>query len=101
VYATKARPVVIVQSLGTDSFDSVVFCPFTSFKNPEASTRVEVRPTADNGLLKSSFVMAEKVATVRKSDFGQKIGFLSDEQMHAVAAALARVLLISAADCPN
>lgn len=95
-YASKARPVVVVQG-DLDQFDSVVLCLLTSFEK-QASERVQVNPTPDNGLHKTSYVMADKLVTVRQDELGSRVGQLTDEQMHAISRQLVRVLAITEAD---
>ena len=48
-YASKAGPVVVIQSDKHDSFDSVILCLFTSFESGDISTRVPVEPSTENG----------------------------------------------------
>lgn len=49
-YASKARPVVVIQSDKHDSFDSVILCLFTSYESGDISTRVRIEPSSENGL---------------------------------------------------
>ncbi|MGB4776895.1 type II toxin-antitoxin system PemK/MazF family toxin [Microbacterium sp.] len=95
-YAAKARPVVVVQG-DLDQFDSVVLCLLTSFERPDAE-RVQVDPAPDNGLHKTSYVMADKLVTVRQDELGNRVGSLTAEQMRAVSRQLARVLALSKDD---
>lgn len=59
LYASKARPVVIVQSDKIRGFDSVVLCLMTTFESSGIPTRVRVEPSTDNGLDRTSFVMTD------------------------------------------
>jgi len=93
-YASKARPVVVVQSDDAE-FDSVILCLFTSFDRAGSSTRVLVEPAEENGLAVTSYVMTDKIVTVKRSELGGPIGILSDEQMRAVSRALAQILAIT------
>lgn len=63
-YASKARPVVVIQSDKHDVFDSVILCLFTTFESGDISTRVRIEPSAENGLQKVSYVMTDKIVTV-------------------------------------
>jgi len=94
----KARPVVIVQSDLADASDSVILTLFTTFANQAVDGRVAVEPAATNGLLLPSFVMVEKLLTVRRSELGARVGSLTDEQMHDISRQLAQVLGITMAD---
>lgn len=91
-YASKARPVVVVQDAEVENFDSIVLCLLTSFDSDNISTRVKVRPTADNALTRDSFVMTEKIVTVDKTLLGKKIGFLDELTMKEIRNQLAFLL---------
>lgn len=95
-YAAKARPVLVVQS-DLSQLDSVVLCLLTSFERPDAE-RPRVEPTPDNGLIKTSYVMADKLVTVRQDELGTRVGVLTEVQMRAVSRQLARVLAITQDD---
>ncbi|MBR0419331.1 MAG: type II toxin-antitoxin system PemK/MazF family toxin [Erysipelotrichaceae bacterium] len=91
-YASKARPVVVIQSDKHNTFDSVILCLFTSFESDDTGTRVCVEPTAENGLQKVSYVMADKIVTVDKNMLGRRIGILSKKDMTAVSKQLKIIL---------
>ena len=91
-YASKARPVVVIQSDKHDSFDSVILCLFTSFESGDTSTRVPVEPSTENGLQKKSYVMTDKIVTVDKNMLGNRVGVLSDEDMVAISEQLKIIL---------
>jgi mRNA interferase MazF len=97
-YASKARPVLVVQGDSIDSFDSMVLCLLTSFESDHIRTRVRIDPTEENGLQKVSYVMTEKLVTVRADELGMRIGVLTREQMWEVSVQLASILEISAED---
>ena len=75
-YASKARPVVVIQSDKHDSFDSVILCLFTSYESGDISKRVRIEPSSENGLQKVSYVMTDKIVTVDKSRLGKRVGVL-------------------------
>ena len=91
-YASKARPVVIIQANSENNFDSVILCLFTSFDSENILTRVKIDPTAENGLEKISYVMTEKIVTIEKTMLGRHIGNLTNDEMHLIAGKLAKVL---------
>ena len=93
-YASKARPVVIVQADIENKFDSIILCLFTTYESGNISTRVKINPSTENGLEKVSYVMSEKIITVEKSMLGEHIGSLSNTEMHLVSGKLAKVLEI-------
>ena len=79
-YTGKPRPVVILQDDIFDFLDSITVCPLTG--DPvEAVFRVPVQPSPDNSLDTPSWLMADKVATVRKSRLGRQLGVLSAPDM--------------------
>jgi mRNA interferase MazF len=91
-YASKARPVVIIQSDDHNSFDSVILCLFTTFESSDIDTRVLVKASAQNGLNRDSYVMTDKIVTVDKSILGETIGQLSESDMKAVSKQLKIIL---------
>ena len=95
IYASKARPVVIVQSDEVDGFDSIVLCLMTTFESSDMPTRVRVEPSANNGLERTSFVMTDKIASVSRSMLGKRIGILERGRMDEVTKQLAIVLGLS------
>lgn len=90
-YASKARPVVVVQR-DLERFDSVVTCLLTSFDSSDIPSRARVEPDAQNGLNVVSWVMTDKIVTVNKSKLGMRIGRLDETTMDAVAVGLSEVL---------
>ncbi len=89
----KPRPALVVQSdhlLGTDS---VIICLLTSDDDvaPELP-RIEVLPTAANGLDKRSLIMVEKLVATRRTRCGKVIGRIDNEIMSQVDSALALVI---------
>ena len=91
-YATKARPVVIVQADLENYYDSIILCLFTSFIAENAYSRVKIEPTVENGLEKTSYVMTDKIITVEKTLLGKHIGTLTSHQMHQISGKLAKIL---------
>lgn len=94
-YASKARPVVIVQSDDVSGFDSVVLCLPTTYDSAHIPTRVKVEPSAENGLEHTSYVMTEKIASVSRGMLGKRIGRLEPSVMDEVSRRLAIVLGLS------
>lgn len=97
-YARKPRPVVVVQNDEIEGFDSTVVCLMISFTSDDMTTRmttrVKVPPTAQNGLIKISWVMTEKILAVHTSALDQRIGILEDDVMRQVKKKLAHVLAL-------
>ncbi len=96
-YASKARPVVIVQT-DENPFESVILCLLTTFESENISTRVKIMLTDENQLEKVSYVMTEKIITVEKNMLGKYIGKLSDNDMSRIAGKLAKLLEIRKSD---
>ena len=94
-YASKARPVVIVQNDEVGGFDSVVLCLLTSYDSSNVPTRVRVEPSARNGLERTSWVMTEKIASVSRGMLGMRIGVLEQGALDEVSRQLAVVLALS------
>jgi mRNA interferase MazF len=94
-YATKVRPIVIVQSGLVDEYDSVILCLMTSFENAEAKNRIKIEPSHENGLEKTSYIMTEKLFTVPKADLERQVGKLTDEQMSTINRSLAALFHIT------
>lgn len=92
LYASKARPVVIIQSDEVSGFDSVVLCLLTTCESSGIPTRVRVEPTVQNGFEKTSYVMTEKIASVSRAMLGRRIGMLEEEVMREVSEKVAVVL---------
>ena len=91
-YASKARPVVIIQSDKHESFDSVILCLFTTYDSSSIPTRVLIQASLQNGLYKDSYVMTDKIVTVDKSLLGEKFVSLTEEDMEAVSVQLKAIL---------
>jgi len=88
----KPRPAVIVQSNAIpESHASVVICQLTS-ELAEADFRVTIEPTPKTGLQVRSQVMADKPATIRREQIGQRIGNIAAADMARLNAALALVM---------
>ena len=80
-YASKPRPVVIVQDDAFTARDSIVVCLITTDTTDLPVFRVAVAPTEENGLRATSRLMVDKVTTVPKSRLGQCIGCLADDDL--------------------
>ena len=91
-YASKARPVVVIQSDAHNSFDSVILCLLTTYESKDIATRVFIEASSENGLIKDSYVMTEKIVTVDKSILGERIGCLSEMDLKAVSEQLKVIL---------
>ena len=87
-YAGKPRPVVIVQDDAFDATDSVTVCAFTTDPTEAPLFRLEVAPTADNGLDRESRLMVDKITTMPRAKLGRKVGRLSDADIMSLNRAM-------------
>lgn len=80
-YASKPRPALVLQDDRFDATDSLTVCPFTTLDLDAPLIRVRVEATGDNGLDQDSFLMVERVTTVRKSNARNVVGRLDSSTM--------------------
>ena len=88
-YGSKPRPAVITQSDSFDQTSSVSLCLFTSDSVEAPIFRLAIEAGAPTGLAQRSWLMVDKVVTVRRQNLGKRLGKLSDEDMLRVNRALA------------
>lgn len=91
-YASKPRPVVIMQSDDFDQLESVIVCLITSKDTVGGPSRVPVPAAPGNGLAEDSVVMADKVVAMRRSRLGERLGTLGDGDMREIEGALRLVM---------
>jgi mRNA interferase MazF len=80
----KTRPAVVVQSdIFNPTHASIVVCPITSFLIDSPLFRLEIINNKNNGLLKKSQIMVDKIITIKRDKICKKVGILSHkEQEH-------------------
>ncbi len=76
VYASKPRPALVVQDDRFDASDSVTVCPFTTTEVDAPLLRVPVVANEANGLGQDSYLMVDKITTVRRSNARTVLGRL-------------------------
>lgn len=81
VYANKPRPALIVQDDRFDATESLTVCPFTTTEVDAPLLRVPVTADEQNGLDQDSFLMVDKVTTVRRSNAHTVLGKLEATTM--------------------
>lgn len=92
-YTGKPRPWVVVQSNAFPRTDSIILCPFTRRLIERAGfLRIDVTPSAGNGLRVPSQLQAEKIITVRRADLDGPFGRLEDAYMRQLEQAMRAVL---------
>ncbi|MDR2538739.1 MAG: type II toxin-antitoxin system PemK/MazF family toxin [Bifidobacteriaceae bacterium] len=83
-YATKPRPVVIIQSDRYQQNESVVTCLITS--HPVDFTgdvyRMELPKTPNNGLAVDSFIMIDKIVAIPRKRLNTYVGTIDPALMH-------------------
>lgn len=91
-YAGKLRPAVVIQSDLYDGTLSVVVCPLTSRERDAGLLRIPIAPSERLPLRTPSWVMVEKLTSVRRDRTASVIGRLSDEKQTALNRSLAVLL---------
>ena len=76
VYASKPRPALVVQDDRFDATDSVTVCAFTTTEVDVPLLRVPVVANEANGLGQDSYLMVDKITTVRRSNARAVLGRL-------------------------
>lgn len=74
VYASKPRPALVVQDDRFSATESVTICPLTSTYVDAPLLRVPVLHGPGSGLDRDSYLMVDKVTTVRRSNVRATIG---------------------------
>lgn len=85
----KPRPALIIQSDLFNSTASVTILLITSELIDAPLFRIELEPTASNGLKTTSHVMVDKTYTALREKIGQTIGQLDSKLMLSIERALA------------
>lgn len=93
-FASKSRPALIIQNDQIDIFNTIIVCYITTHPNKGAFNRVTIEPSQINGLLKTSFVMTDKIIGIKKDCLGKPIGALSDYDMSRVNDSLSLILAL-------
>jgi mRNA interferase MazF len=88
VYATKPRPVLIIQDDHFAGTDSVTVIPMTTTAIEAPLLRIPVDPTPANGLEQPSQIMIDKVTTTRRSSVQKRLGTLGAAELVRVERSL-------------
>jgi mRNA interferase MazF len=81
VYASKPRPVIVIQDDLFSATDSVTVCPLTITSVDAPLLRMPLATDEATGIATPSFVMIDKITTVRRSNVGDVLGRLDAVQM--------------------
>ncbi len=76
VSANKPRPALVVQDDRFDATDSLTICPLTTAEVDAPLLRVPVAADEGNGLGHDSYLILDKLTTVRRSNVGTVLGRL-------------------------
>lgn len=88
-HASKPRPAVVLQSDLFGQTQSLVVCPLTTTPQDAALLRLPIVPGPSLPLRAPSWVMVDKVTSIRRDRVGAVIGRLSDEEAMALNRSLA------------
>jgi mRNA interferase MazF len=80
-YIGRPRPAVIVQDDDFDATRSITLCVFTTDPTEAPLFRIPIEPNDRNGLHAPSSLMVDKVTTVLKTELGERVGRLDDEDV--------------------
>jgi mRNA interferase MazF len=80
-YTGKPRPAVVVQDDRFDATASVTLCAMSTDPTDAPLFRLLIAPDELNGLDQPSRLMVDKLSTVPKTNLGQRIGRLGDEDL--------------------
>ncbi len=87
-FATKPRPVLIIQDDHFAATDSVTIIPMTTTAVDAPLLRIPVDPTTTNGLEQPSQLMVDKVTTTRRSSVQKRLGTLASTDLVRVERSL-------------
>lgn len=87
-YARKLRPAVIVQSDEFQEIGSVAVCLLTGEQMEMPLLRLRLEPDLTNNLSRVSWIMTDKIITVRRRHVGRRFGRLRDEDISRLDRAL-------------
>lgn len=85
-YTSKGRPGIVLQHEYFSALESVTVCLFTS--NPDSQeaplVRQPVQPTQQNGLDRLSWLMIDKIITVKRTRLKKQIGRLENGKLSSL-----------------
>ena len=87
-YGAKPRPAVVIQSDRFDATDSITLCLCTADPVNAPLIRLPVEPSAENGLRERSWLMVDKIVSVRRTRLGPRAGQLAAEDVVRLNRAL-------------
>lgn len=88
VYSSKPRPALIIQDDRFDGTGSVTVLPLTTTAVDAPLLRIPLQATPSSGLRQTSFIMIDKLTTVRRTNVTQRAGRISAAQLVETERAL-------------
>ena len=88
-YGGKPRPAVIAQRNGIVSdARSIIICPITSTLQKQNKRRIDLIPSAENGLDKPCQIMVDKLYTIKRERIKRHLGQVSAVQANQLTDAI-------------
>jgi len=84
----KPRPAVVIQANLSMVNETITFLPITSDLERVPLYRIPIEPTQENGLRRSSEIMADRIQTSTLSRIGGIVGHIDRKTMRRVESAL-------------
>jgi len=88
IYASKPRPALVIQDDLFSTAASVTVLPLTTSPVDAPLIRIPVDNTPTTGLEHPSFIMIDKLTTVRRSNAGRRLGRITSTQLVDVERSL-------------
>ncbi|MBR1895540.1 MAG: type II toxin-antitoxin system PemK/MazF family toxin [Pyramidobacter sp.] len=88
----KPRPALVIQSDTLMDHPSITVLPLTSYLLPTPLLRVTISPNEQNGLLKKSQVMVDKIITLPREKLGPVIGHVTEDELAEISNRLLLLL---------
>ncbi|WP_194284962.1 type II toxin-antitoxin system PemK/MazF family toxin [Bartonella schoenbuchensis] len=85
----KPRPALVIQANQFSEHTSITVLPITSTLIAAPLLRITIRPNSENGLLKPSQVMIDKIMTVRCDKVSSIFGYIHTDEMIQIERCLA------------
>jgi mRNA interferase MazF len=93
----KPRPAIAIQADGFDFPETLIVVPLTTHEADPNIATPRFEPDKGNGLESPSFAMIQRMGAVEKTDVGDVIGALSEDDLQRLNSAIAMVLGLDAA----
>lgn len=86
-YASKPRPVLVIQDDRFDATDSITICPLTSDPTEIPLLRIPLAEQ-EGQLAQTSSIMVDKITTMPRAKLGDHIGTVSESTMLTLSRSL-------------